>query len=113
MNAIKKLLRNRATIERMLHQVDKDLKEAHSRRILRCGHCETRHRLGKLTLLDVHWYDECTGSPCGGMWLHYYHAWKCPACGQYRNNKMKLYCSEDKLWSGSFAEEEKVYPKGG
>lgn len=56
--------------------------EAQRRKMLTCGFCGKRHRVGRLTLVQTYFYIEpysCTG---GDYWKQGEKQYECPSCGE-------------------------------
>jgi hypothetical protein len=66
-----------------------ELVDAHSNRFLLCGECDKKSQLKKCVVIDFEYYNENTGSPCGGYYEHGYYAWECPHCKCFRHNEIE------------------------
>lgn len=82
---IKKLI---AEKEEELKDLRTELIDAHRNRFHICQECGIKKQIGKYTFVDYEWYDENTGSPCGGFYRHGSYHLGCPSCGQYWKNKL-------------------------
>jgi hypothetical protein len=69
-----------------------ELTEAHMERFLQCGQCQSKSKVINCVGVDYHYWDDNTGSPCGGYYLHGYYAWECPKC---KNERRNVFVDED------------------
>jgi len=95
MNKRIKLIHNR--IEELKGKLESsflDLSNAHAERFLECLDCRKKSKARTCTGIDYRYWDNNTGSPCGGFYTHDYYAWECPKCGNYKNNEIE----SDEFW---------------
>jgi len=62
--------------------------EAYKDTYYTCKHCGIKKQLRNYVFVEYEWYDENTGSPCGGYYEHGSFHIGCPNCGQYWENKL-------------------------
>lgn len=89
MNKIKLIKENMEKAKATLRNSQDELTEAHKNRFLLCVYCNKKSKVNRCSGIDYHYWDENTGSPCGGYYVHGYYAWKCPNCGNYKRNEFK------------------------
>ena len=79
----------------MLRGLEKMRVEAYRTTFLKCKFCESRSQVKKCVLVNRYWYDENTGSPCGGRWVPGNYEFICPKC----NNQPHRFGKSNKLGS--------------
>lgn len=76
-------------LEATIKLVKDDLTKAHAERFLKCNTCLKKSKTKKCFAVEYEYWDDNTGSPCGGFYRHGFFAWACPVCEQYRNNRFE------------------------
>lgn len=87
----------------------KDIAEALKLTFLKCESCDKKSRVDQCTGVDLKWYDENTGSPCGGFWTHWKYCWRCPKCGHTYKNEFKDERNYWELYSSFFDKIEVLH----
>ena len=65
------------------------LTNAYKETFLTCKKCGERSKIKNCVLINYQWYDENTGSPCGGFYQHGGYHIGCPKCKHFWNNKIE------------------------
>ena len=93
-STVELLKRAKKEAEETVKSLTIEITEALKRTFLTCKACNQKSRVDSCTGVDVKWYDENTGSPCGGFWTHWKYCWKCPKCNNIYQNDLK----DKKYW---------------
>jgi len=88
---IRKIKKELNEIKIMLALKTEDLRNAYAESYLTCKHCNKKSKMRNCTIVDYQWYDENTGSPCGGFYQHASYHWKCPKCDSWWDNILESY----------------------
>lgn len=92
---VKELKKQREEAQEKVKILTIKLTEALKVTFLTCKFCGKRSRVDSCSGIDLKWYDENTGSPCGGFWTHWKYCWKCPKCNHIYHNEFK---DDRKYW---------------
>lgn len=110
MNSVKEINKRIEMTKTLLDNLFVDRQKAYSRTFMKCKACGEKSKVGNSYIIRYEWYDDNTGSPCGGYYTFGGYYFGCPKCYHYWMNEIE----EDLAYqmNGSFKREITVRGEG-